>query len=133
MNCLKREGFFRDRARSMTSCHQLSPNLPASSRSTASSTRRPLTKVPLLLPMSPVAFARSTLLSTRGKLRMFQEPFIPARTDDGDESLADFVSRRLGREALDKFLGPVLGGIYNTDPEQQSILLLVLGPPDFKH
>lgn len=77
---------------------------------------------PVLLPMSPLAFARSTLLSTRGKLRMLREPFEPARRDNADESLADFVSRRLGREALDKFLGPVLGGIYNTDPEQQSIL-----------
>ncbi len=77
---------------------------------------------PVQLPMSPVAFVRSRLISTRGKLRMFQEPFIPARRDEGDESLAAFVSRRLGREALDKFIGPVLGGIYNTDPEHQSIL-----------
>ena len=77
---------------------------------------------PVHLPMSPMAFIRSPLLSTGGKLRMLQEPFVPPRMDDGDESLADFVTRRLGREALDKFLGPVLGGIYNTDPERQSIL-----------
>ena len=77
---------------------------------------------PVHLPMSPMAFIRSPLLSTRGKLRMLQEPFVPPRLDDGDESLADFVTRRLGREALEKFLGPVLGGIYNTDPERQSIL-----------
>ncbi len=77
---------------------------------------------PVLLPISPLAFVRSRLISTRGKLRMFKEPFIPARRDDGDESLADFVRRRLGREALEKFIGPVLGGIYNTDPEYQSIL-----------
>jgi oxygen-dependent protoporphyrinogen oxidase len=50
------------------------------------------------------------------------EPITPARRDEADESLADFASRRLGREALDKFLGPILGGIYNTDPERQSIL-----------
>jgi oxygen-dependent protoporphyrinogen oxidase len=60
-------------------------------------------------------------MSTRGKLRMLAEPFQPARRDDGDESLGDFVRRRLGAEALDKFIGPVLGGIYNTDPAIQSI------------
>jgi oxygen-dependent protoporphyrinogen oxidase len=51
------------------------------------------------------------------------EPFQPVRRDDADESLADFVTRRLGREALEKFIGPVLGGIYNTDPARQSILV----------
>ena len=74
------------------------------------------------IPLSPVAFITSDLLTLRGKLRMAKEPFVPPRMDDGDESLADFVSRRLGREALDKMLGPVLAGIYNTNPETQSIL-----------
>ncbi len=78
---------------------------------------------PRPLPLSPPAFIKSDLLSWRGKLRMIAEPFIPARRDDGDESLADFVTRRLGREALEKFIGPVLGGIYNSNPETQSILV----------
>lgn len=75
------------------------------------------------VPISPLKFVRSRLLTTGGKFRMLAEPFQPARRDDGDESLADFVSRRLGREALEKFIGPVLGGIYNTDPEKQSIMV----------
>lgn len=75
------------------------------------------------LPLSPAAFVKSDLLSWRGKLRMIAEPFIPAKRDNEDESLADFVTRRLGREALEKFIGPVLGGIYNSDPETQSILV----------
>jgi oxygen-dependent protoporphyrinogen oxidase len=78
---------------------------------------------PLRLPLDPVSFVRSPLLSARGKLRLLQEPFIPAKADDADESLADFVTRRLGREALEKFIGPVLGGIYNANPETQSILV----------
>lgn len=78
---------------------------------------------PQALPLDPVSFVRSPLLSGRGKLRMLAEPFMPGKGDDGDESLADFVTRRLGREALDKFVGPVLGGIYNTNPETQSILV----------
>lgn len=78
---------------------------------------------PRPLPLSPSAFVKSDLLSWRGKLRMLAEPFIPPKRDGGDESLADFVTRRLGREALDKFIGPVLGGIYNSNPETQSILV----------
>jgi len=78
---------------------------------------------PRPLPLSPPAFVKSDLLSWCGKLRMMAEPFIPPKRDDEDESLADFVTRRLGREALEKFIGPVLGGIYNSDPETQSILV----------
>lgn len=78
---------------------------------------------PMRLPLDPLGFVRSPLLSWRGKLRLLAEPFIPAKADDADESLADFVTRRLGAEALEKFVGPVLGGIYNTNPETQSILV----------
>lgn len=78
---------------------------------------------PQPIPLSPFRFISSTLMTTRGKLRMMAEPIQPARKDDGDESLGDFVRRRLGEEALDKFIGPVLGGIYNTDPNIQSIMV----------
>lgn len=74
------------------------------------------------IPLSPPAFIKSDLLTLRGKARMLLEPVIPAKRDDEDESLASFVTRRLGREALDKMLGPVLAGIYNTNPETQSIM-----------
>ena len=75
------------------------------------------------IPVSPGRFISTPLLSPQGKLRMLAEPFQPARRDQADESLADFVRRRLGQEALDKFIGPVLGGIYNTNPETQSIMV----------
>jgi oxygen-dependent protoporphyrinogen oxidase len=78
---------------------------------------------PQPIPLSPFRFISSSLMTTRGKLRMMAEPFQPARKDDADESLGDFVRRRLGEEALDKFIGPVLGGIYNTDPNIQSIMV----------
>jgi oxygen-dependent protoporphyrinogen oxidase len=76
----------------------------------------------MAIPLSPIAFLTSPLMSTRGKLRMMAEPFIEAKRDMEDESLAAFVNRRLGNEALEKFIGPVLAGIYNTDPQKQSIL-----------
>lgn len=75
------------------------------------------------IPLNPALFFSTPLLTWRGRLRLMAEPFQPARRDDGDESLAEFVTRRLGREALEKFIGPVLGGIYNTDPTRQSILV----------
>lgn len=77
---------------------------------------------PYRIPLDPLNFITSSLLTTRGKLRMLSEPFQPARRDLEDESLASFIDRRLGREARERFIGPVLGGIYNTDPERQSIL-----------
>ena len=78
---------------------------------------------PYPVPMSPALFFSSPLLTWRGKLRLLAEPFQRARRDNEDESLAEFVTRRLGHEALEKFIGPVLGGIYNTDPHKQSILV----------
>ena len=75
------------------------------------------------IPLSPFQFIGSRLMTTRGKLRLLAEPFQPARKDEEDESLGHFVRRRLGEEALDKFIGPVLGGIYNTDPNIQSVLV----------
>ena len=77
---------------------------------------------PKKIPLSPLDFIGSDLLSFGGKLRMLMEPFIPPKRDYEDESLANFVTRRLGSEALEKMLGPVLAGIYNTDPETQSIM-----------
>ncbi|HRW08609.1 MAG TPA: protoporphyrinogen oxidase [Caldilineaceae bacterium] len=74
------------------------------------------------VPLSPLLFVTSPLLSWRGKLRMMAEPFIPARTDDVDETLAAFAQRRLGQEASDRLIAPILSGIYNSDAERQSIM-----------
>lgn len=74
------------------------------------------------VPLGPLSFVTSSLLSWRGKLRMMAEPFIPARTDDGDETLANFARRRLGSEASDRLIAPILSGIYNSDAERQSIM-----------
>ena len=65
---------------------------------------------------------RSRLLSLPGKLRMAMEPFVRPRRGEGDESLAAFLRRRLGREAADRIACPLLSGIYSTDPERMSLL-----------
>ncbi len=78
--------------------------------------------VMLIVPTKFRPFVTSPLISWAGKLRLAQEWFLPARTDDADESLADFVRRRLGDEVLDKLAEPLLAGIYNTEAEKQSLL-----------
>ncbi|MHB8968934.1 MAG: protoporphyrinogen oxidase [Pirellulaceae bacterium] len=61
------------------------------------------------------------ILSPWGKLRMAAEFFVPARKDDADESLADFVIRRFGHETYDRLVQPLIGGIYTGDPHKLSL------------
>ncbi|MEO1495714.1 MAG: protoporphyrinogen oxidase [Planctomycetota bacterium] len=62
----------------------------------------------------------SPLLSVGAKLRLMSEPFAP-RGPGTDESVADFARRRLGREALERLVQPLVGGIYTADPERLSM------------
>jgi oxygen-dependent protoporphyrinogen oxidase len=75
----------------------------------------------LIVPTKMMPFVLSRLLSPWGKLRMGLDLFIPPRRDQADESLADFIKRRLGREALEKMAEPLLAGIYVADPERLSM------------
>ena len=75
----------------------------------------------LMAPTMVLPFLKSRLFSWAGKMRMGMELVLPARKDAEDESLANFVRRRLGREALEKLAGPLLGGIYAADPERMSM------------
>ena len=63
----------------------------------------------------------SPVLSIRGKLRLGWEYFVPARRDGGDESLACFARRRLGREGFERLVQPLVSGIYMSDPERLSM------------
>jgi len=73
------------------------------------------------LPTSPPGLLTTKAFSLKGKLRLLAEPFIRARTADGEESVADFVQRRLGREALDYGANPFVAGIFAGDPEMLSV------------
>ena len=78
--------------------------------------------VMLIVPTQFTPFALSPLISPLGKLRMGMDLFIPPRSDGRDETLADFIRRRLGQEALDKIAEPLMSGIYNAEAEKQSVL-----------
>jgi len=71
------------------------------------------------LPMSPPAFVKTRLFSTRAKLRILKEPFVRP-TDGNDISLADLVRYRLGSEILDYAINPFVAGVYAGDPERLS-------------
>ncbi|MCK6522320.1 protoporphyrinogen oxidase [Myxococcota bacterium] len=72
-------------------------------------------------PLSPPALLKTRLLSWPAKLRLLLEPLLPRRVSDEDESLADFVRRRLGEGLLDRMIAPMVTGIFAADPERLSL------------
>jgi len=75
----------------------------------------------LSIPTKFKPFIFTPLISPLGKLRMAMEYFLPSRPRDEDESLGQFIGRRLGREAVDKFAGPMMAGIFVSDPDRLSM------------
>ena len=73
-----------------------------------------------LLPHSPISFVRSGLLSTRGKLRIAGEPFARPRPE-GDETIHAFATRRIGAEAADVLIDPMVSGIFGGDARRLSL------------
>jgi oxygen-dependent protoporphyrinogen oxidase len=75
----------------------------------------------LMAPVRLGAFCASPIVSWRAKLRMACEPWVPARRGSEDESVASFVRRRFGREALARVGQPMIGGIYAGDVDRLSL------------
>jgi oxygen-dependent protoporphyrinogen oxidase len=71
------------------------------------------------LPMSPPAFLKSSLWTLSGKLRLMKEPFVGRA--EKEETIAEFVERRLGREFLDYAINPFVAGVYAGNPEHLSV------------
>jgi oxygen-dependent protoporphyrinogen oxidase len=77
----------------------------------------------LMAPGRLLPFLRSPIVSWPGKLRMALDLVLPRRDPlASEESLAEFVRRRLGQEALDRIAQPLISGIYTADPEQLSMV-----------
>src|SRR5690348_15240550 len=77
----------------------------------------------LLAPSRLWPFITSDIFSVFGKARMAADLVLPRKRTNGtnDESLASFVRRRLGVEALERMAQPMVGGIYTADPETLSL------------
>ncbi len=72
------------------------------------------------VPMNPVSFLTSSLLSLKGKMCVIAEP-IARKSNKEEESVAEFVIRRFGKEFLDYVVAPFLSGIYAGDPYKLSV------------
>lgn len=75
----------------------------------------------LMIPTSFMPFIKSSLISWPGKIRMAMDLFIPKKKTNEEESLAEFVKRRLGREALEKIAEPLVAGIHAGTPETMGL------------
>jgi oxygen-dependent protoporphyrinogen oxidase len=76
---------------------------------------------PIAMPASPLGFFTTKLFTTKAKLAVLCEPFVPPRRDGQEESIAQFVQRRLGREFLDHAIDALVAGIYAGDPHKLSL------------
>ena len=76
---------------------------------------------PVPVPTSLSSFLRTPLLSAAGKLRLLAEPFAARAEPGSEDSMAEFTRRRLGVEALDYMVNPLMAGVYAGDPERLSV------------
>ena len=74
----------------------------------------------LLAPGRLGSILTTPLLSTAGRLRLAAERFVPRGTGD-DECLESFAVRRLGREAFERLVQPLVAGIWTADPAKLSM------------
>lgn len=78
------------------------------------------------MPRGPLGLLFSSLLSFRGKMKLVTEPWRKPPIADasgsfGDESIAEFVARRAGKEAADIFADALVTGIHGGDPALLSV------------
>jgi oxygen-dependent protoporphyrinogen oxidase len=75
---------------------------------------------PIAMP-SQLGIFTSELLSARAKLALLREPFVPRRRNGEEESIAEFVVRRLNQEFLDQMIDALVAGIYAGNPHKLSV------------
>lgn len=69
--------------------------------------------------MGPKSFVNG-YFSLKTILSLAREPFVRSKSPEG-ESVAEFVSRRIGAEFLDKAIDPFVSGVYAGDPANLSM------------
>lgn len=75
----------------------------------------------MMIPSDVPSILRSRLISWPGKLRMGLDFLLPPQNGHEDESLGHFISRRLGREAYEALIEPLMSGIYAGDGDRLSL------------
>jgi oxygen-dependent protoporphyrinogen oxidase len=78
-------------------------------------------KRPIPMPDSPLEFFTTKLFTAKAKLAVLREPFVPRLREKKEESIAEFVQRRLGQEFLDHAIDALVAGVYAGDPGKLSV------------
>lgn len=73
------------------------------------------------VPKRPWPILETPLLSPLGKCRALLEPWIPARKGHEEESVEQFLTRRLGAEMAQRVAAPLLAGVYAGDARMLSM------------
>lgn len=74
------------------------------------------------LPGGPFGLLATSLLSARGKWQLLSEPWRKRASGiTADESIAEFVARRAGKQAANVFADALVTGIHGGDPAQLSV------------
>jgi protoporphyrinogen/coproporphyrinogen III oxidase len=98
--------------------------LPAATSRTHLFTRRglvPFPSGPFGIPTDPLELWRWPGMSQRGKLRAALDLITKPRADHGDESLGALLRRRIGDEATDALVAPLLGGLFAGDVDRLGV------------
>jgi len=74
-----------------------------------------------MIPTHIDSLTDSALLSPVGRAVLADEPSVPAPMDPHEESIADFATRRFGREVYERIVEPLMAGIYSGDGERLSL------------
>jgi protoporphyrinogen/coproporphyrinogen III oxidase len=77
---------------------------------------------PFGISTDPVELARWPGMSYAGKVRAGGDLVLPRRREDGDESLGSLLRRRIGDEAAETLVAPLLGGLFAGDIDRLSVL-----------
>jgi protoporphyrinogen/coproporphyrinogen III oxidase len=101
------------------------PRTPRTVYLLRSGTLRPLPETSMMgLPADWTSLVSTRALTWRAKLRMAGEVLIPRAAPAADESIASFVRRRFGREAVTWLAEPLLAGIHRGDASRLSMRAL---------
>ena len=73
------------------------------------------------VPTGPGSFLRSPLLSLGGRLRVLAEPLARSKLQGKDETIFEFASRRIGREAAEILVGSMVSGVFAGDIHELSL------------
>jgi len=74
----------------------------------------------MIAPSKVEPFMQTELISQSGKERALQERDLAPRSSEEEETVAQFVERRFGKEMLSKIVQPMVGGIYTGDVNKLS-------------